>query len=202
MPLVVVQDGAPELWNLVGEACRARGLKPAAQVIDRYHLDERLAAVIEQTAGCDRSAFFMRERWARSLNNSDTAIDRIGRELDQLYWYFARDHSPPQGLAPYLRKVVKGGNLSELVGHIEYVCRNRRRLRYASVMRRGLPQGSGVAEGACKSVVTTRFKRSGQRWFERGLSSCLALRAMHLNQRLRPCFDRIAPSYSREVRML
>jgi hypothetical protein len=44
-------------------------------------------------------------------------------------------------------------------------------------------------EGACKSVITMRFKRSGQRWFEEGLSPCLQLRALHLNARLRPCFD-------------
>jgi hypothetical protein len=46
-----------------------------------------------------------------------------------------------------------------------------------------------VTEGACKSVITMRFKRSGQRWFEHGLSPCLQLRALHLNERLRPCFD-------------
>ena len=53
----------------------------------------------------------------------------------------------------------------------------------------GLDRTGAVTEGACKSVVTMRFKRSGQRWFQHGLSPCLQLRALHLNARLRPCFE-------------
>jgi hypothetical protein len=34
-------------------------------------------------------------------------------------------------------------------------------------------------------------KRSGQRWFESSLSPCLALRALHLSERLRPCFAKL-----------
>jgi len=38
--------------------------------------------------------------------------------------------------------------------------------------------GSGVTEGACKSLITRRTKRSGQRWRERGIEAVLALRSI------------------------
>ncbi|HEY0992468.1 MAG TPA: hypothetical protein VGD80_35690, partial [Kofleriaceae bacterium] len=49
-------------------------------------------------------------------------------------------------------------------------------------------RGSGPPATACKSVVTMRFTRSGQRWLESGLAPCLSLRALYLSERLRPCF--------------
>jgi hypothetical protein len=67
-------------------------------------------------------------------------------------------------------------------------------MRYATSLRCGYPIGSGPTEGACKSVVTMRFKRSGQRWLESGLAPCLSLRALHLSDRLRPCFARLQAS--------
>lgn len=45
-----------------------------------------------------------------------------------------------------------------------------------------LPIGSGVAEAACKTVVSTRAKRSGMRWTPDGLDALLALRTAVLNQ--------------------
>ncbi len=77
---------------------------------------------------------------------------------------------------------------------------NRRRMHYAAAGRVGFPIGSGVTEGACTSMITVRCKRGGQRWRERGLTACLALRAQHLNDRLRPCFAQVRASYMREVR--
>ena len=38
------------------------------------------------------------------------------------------------------------------------------RFRYASIAKLGLHIGSGVTEGACKSLVTARVERSGRRW--------------------------------------
>ena len=42
--------------------------------------------------------------------------------------------------------------------------------RYASLSALGLHKGSGVTEGACKSLITKRTKRSGQRFRPRGMS--------------------------------
>ena len=41
--------------------------------------------------------------------------------------------------------------------------------------------GSGIAEAACKTVVSTRAKRTGMRWTPEGLDAVLALRTTVLN---------------------
>lgn len=41
--------------------------------------------------------------------------------------------------------------------------------------------GSGIAEAACKTVVSTRAKRAGMRWTPEGLDAVLALRTAVLN---------------------
>jgi hypothetical protein len=44
------------------------------------------------------------------------------------------------------------------------------------------PKQSGIAEAACKTVVSTRAKRSDMRWTPKGLDALLALRTSVLNQ--------------------
>src|SRR5439155_21693421 len=43
--------------------------------------------------------------------------------------------------------------------------------------------GSGVIEAGCKTVIASRFKRSGMFWSLRGANSILALRCSYLNAR-------------------
>jgi hypothetical protein len=71
-----------------------------------------------------------------------------------------------------------------------------RALHDCDYQRRGLPIGSWVTEGACKSVVNVRAKRSGQRWSQRGLTAALHLRAMHESYR----FDGSWSFFSRRYR--
>jgi hypothetical protein len=42
--------------------------------------------------------------------------------------------------------------------------------------------GSGIAEAACKTVVSTRAKRAGMRWTPEGLDAVLAARIAVLNE--------------------
>jgi len=192
VPISVVQDGAPELWNLVEVLRRRTGLALPLELIDRFHVDERLAEICDCLTFAGRE---LREAWHLQLNRSDTAIERIVRRLDQLIWHStlgATDGDPPPR---YWKRLgvhrLLGERLGIVSGHVEYLRNNRNRIRYASSLLRGLPIGSGPTEGACKSVVTMRFKRSGQRWFESGLAPCLSLRALHLSERLRPCFAKL-----------
>jgi hypothetical protein len=41
--------------------------------------------------------------------------------------------------------------------------------------------GSGIAEAACKTIVSTRAKRSGMRWTPEGIDALLPLRTSVLN---------------------
>ena len=63
----------------------------------------------------------------------------------------------------------------------EYFRTNTERMRYPSFRAQGMHLGSGIAEAACKTVVSTRAKRSGMRWTPAGLDAILALRTSVLN---------------------
>lgn len=54
-------------------------------------------------------------------------------------------------------------------------------MNYPRYLRMGFHIGSGVAEGACKHVIQTRFKRTGMRWSRPGAENLLALRSLHVN---------------------
>ena len=198
VPICVVQDGAPELWNLT-EGMRIRYAIPIAhEMIDRFHVDERIAEVCELATRYPPTARELREAWRCQLDRSDTAIDRIIRRLDQLVWHVQLGQTDGARTPTFWRSrnrfSIPPADLSTINSHLEYLRNHRQRLRYATSRRCGLPIGSGATEGACKSVVTMRFKRSGQRWFESGLAPCLSLRALHLSDRLRPCFAKLQAS--------
>jgi hypothetical protein len=50
--------------------------------------------------------------------------------------------------------------------------------------------GSGVIEAGCKTVIASRFKRSGMFWTVRGANAILALRCCHLNARFEDYWER------------
>lgn len=195
LPVTVVQDGAPELWGLVMQMCVRHGVVPACELIDRFHVDERIAKVCELVTWDAPTARTLRESWHMCLDRSDTAIDRICRRIDELLDHVLLgaldDDPPPEFWRTRARRRLSAETQRIVSGHVEYFRNHRQRIRYATSLRHGYPIGSGPTEGACKSVVTMRFKRSGQRWFESGLSPCLSLRALHLSDRLRPCFAKL-----------
>jgi hypothetical protein len=77
-----VQDGAPELWNLVDAWLERHRLVATAKLIDRYHVDERLAQICESLAVDDVTARALYCQWRTQLDRSDTAIDRNRTEID------------------------------------------------------------------------------------------------------------------------
>lgn len=56
-------------------------------------------------------------------------------------------------------------------------------MNYPRYQRMGFHIGSGVAEGACKHVIQSRFKRAGMRWSRPGAEKLLALRDLHVNDK-------------------
>jgi hypothetical protein len=165
LPIVVVQDGAPEMWNLMRPALRGIGVRKWREVIDRYHASEHMAAaleLVERDAAVRRRVF---RQWQASLDNSDGSIYRIVR------WIEKRTTSRKHWL--------------KVVPHSEYLHAHATRMKYAMLRRDGMPMGSGVTEGACKSLIMMRTKRSGQRWQQDGLAAVLAVRALYQSERLK-----------------
>jgi hypothetical protein len=157
--VAIVQDGAPEMWNLMRPTLRRAGVKKWIERYDRYHVEQRLAAVLEALEPDAARRAEIWNRWRASLSNDDRAIYRICAWIEARRWTCsvqARRQIAPHSM--YLLMMNK--------------------MRYAGLRRFGIPMGSGVTEGACKSLITQRTKRSGQRWRERGIESVLALRSI------------------------
>ena len=176
MRVAVMQDGAPELWNLVRDGLgRLRGLgllRRWEEGIDLYHLLERLGEAFD-CLGRDDKAMTL-ERWRDDLLSDDGAIDSI---LAYLSFY---------------RHDLKKKARTALDEHLTYIENNKDRMKYAKLLRRGLPLGSGVTESAAKNVIGLRAKRSGQRWSQPGLRGVLTLRALLKSERLHPFWTRLS----------
>jgi hypothetical protein len=201
LPIVVVQDGAPELWNLVEEWFENFGLPIKMKLLDRYHLFERLAQVAELLERDQRGRWLLLDKWRTALDRSDTAIKRICKEIeDRVYEPMPRRRFPI-GIDWPLERTPKIPTYKEraIDGHLTYCKNHRDKMRYASAREHGYPVGSGPTEGACKSVIAARLKRSGQRWFEHGASACLQLRTLYLNGRLRRAFELFGELRRREI---
>lgn len=157
--VAIVQDGAAEMWNLMRPTLRRAGVKKWVERYDRYHVEQRLAAVLEVLEPCPAKRASIWSRWRASLSNDDHAIYRIHS------WIEARERT----CSPRQRRLISP--------HMGYLLMMNK-MRYAALKRLGIPMGSGVTEGACKSLITARTKRSGQRWRERGIEAVLALRSI------------------------
>jgi hypothetical protein len=180
--LGVLQDGAPELWNLVREALEAEPqVSGWDEGIDIYHLYEHLGTALKliEPNKAERKATMA--RWQEMLRDHDYAIDVI--EIVLLESYF---QLPP-------------AKASELWEELVYIRNNKDRMRYVRLRRRGLPLGSGITEGACKSVIGRRAKGCGQRWHEQGLGGALTLRAIHRSERLPRFWRSFARLYTARI---
>lgn len=206
LPVVVVQDGASELWGLIGEWLERFGITPTMKLIDRYHVEERLAQTAAAVEADPAAARTLLDGWRALLDRSDSAIRRIQMQIGARLYAPKSEQPPvlegavlpwPEGFGrtgpvePFDRtKKLLGGEAARIAEtNLRYFERPSSFFHYATARKRGFPIGSGVTEGGCKSVIASRFKRSGQRWFDSGAAPCLHLRTMHLNARLRPSFQ-------------
>jgi hypothetical protein len=180
----VLQDGAPEMWNLVCSGLRELvNVRKWYEAIDRHHVLERLADVL---AICKFTQAWRADKlagWNDQLDRDDGAIDEIRRHVRQLY------------------DTHRGDTRRALEKHDTYFENNHERMRYASLRAAGLPVASGVTEGACKSLVMIRAKRCGQRWHVAGIRSVLTVRALDMSDRLRPVFDLFAHDYTASIKV-
>ena len=179
----LMQDGAPEMWNLTRDALKhVVGVENWLEGIDRYHLNERLGEILRIVEpDADTRARHLAQ-WNDEFDTDDATIDRIGMWLaDQIPWH-------------------TGGELEKLEEHWTFLLNNNDRMRYASLRKAGLPCGSGATEGACKSLVMTRAKRCGQRWRDDGVNAVLTLRAIYMSERLQTFWTQLANDYTADVR--
>jgi hypothetical protein len=152
--LVVLGDGATWIWNLAHEL-----FPQAVQIVDRFHVKERLSQVAKSIYGETSDEA---KRWA----------ERRHRELDEGRW--------KKLLAALLRHALHSKAARDC---LQYLRRNRPRMRYPEFHDHGLCTSSGVVEAGCKGVIGTRLKRAGMHWSVRGANAIIALRCCKLSGR-------------------
>ena len=150
-------DGAPWIWNLMGEQ-----FPNAVQILDFYHASEHLwklgnALYGEGTERTKRFASYKQDQVkAGEVNKVIAALKRL--------------------------KVADRDKQNKIRLEIGYLQENKDRMQYPIYRERGYHIGSGVVESACKQFGA-RLDQAGMRWIEPGAGAIAALRALKLSGR-------------------
>ena len=160
---VVLGDGAAWIWNIAQE------LAPQAiQIVNRFHVKEHLSGVTKAIYGTASEAG---KRWAQ----------RRHEELDAGRW------------RPLVAALARQAPHSEEARNcVQYLQRNRERMRYPEFHAQGLCTSTGVVEAGCKLAIGTRLKRAGMHWTVRGSNAIIALRCCKLSGRFEDFWERRA----------
>jgi hypothetical protein len=163
---VVLGDGAPWIWNLADEHC-----PDALQIVDRFHAKAHLSDVAKALYGPTSD---LTQAWAHKRHTELEAgdLDALLRAL--------RTHALVNDEA---RKCV------------DYIERNRHRMRYPEFRAQGLCTSTGVVEAGCKVAIGTRLKRAGMHWTVQGANAIIALRCAKLSGRFEDFWERRSQPY-------
>ena len=160
---VVIGDGAPWIWNVADEL-----FSDAIQIVDIYHAKGHLCDVAKAIygPGTDLAA-----RWGKARRDELDAgrIDAILTELR-----------------------ARSEHCEEARKCIDYLTRNRHRMRYPEFRAQGLCVSSGVVEAGCKLAIGARLKRAGIHWTVAGANAIIALRCCKLSGRFEDFWERRA----------
>ena len=160
---VVLGDGAPWIWNLADEQ-----FPGATQIVDLYHAKGHLWDVAKAIYGAGSD---LGEQWAKQRRD----------ELDK---------GQIDAVLAALRVHAEAND--EARKCLDYVTRNRHRMRYPEFRAQGLCVSTGVVEAGCKTAIGTRLKRSGMHWTVAGADAIIALRCCKLSGRFEGFWERRA----------
>jgi len=166
LKVVKLADGAEENWRFLDHLDLGLHMADQAQVeqvsiTDFYHGADHLQQacdVIWGAGSVDSKAEFARLRTL--LKEDDTGVDKIMSRLR------------------YRASRLRGRTREQLEKALTYFRNQRDRMYYATYRQANLPIGSGVVEAACKTLVSSRLKRSGMRWGMAGGQAVLTLRSV------------------------
>jgi hypothetical protein len=154
--LCIIGDGAKWIWN------RARELfSSAVQILDYYHLSERLHRVALAQFYDDP----LKEREWVEATKARLFFGYLDWVLMDL-----------EGMKP--RDEEAAEEIQKLLGYLQG---NQSRVKYGALRRKGYPIGSGGIESANKFISHVRLKRSGAWWYVERANEMLALRCAKYN---------------------
>ena len=159
--IVIVSDGAPWIENT---ADRVFGRGNVTYILDQFHVLETLRAAV------------------RAMEPDPAAEERRYERLKSLV--------KAGEVEPVIRELSRHATWHEEVSKcVGYFRNNLHRMRYDECRAKGMPVGSGVIEGGCKSVICGRMKKGGARWSLDGANSIMALRCCSLNNQMTDFFE-------------
>jgi hypothetical protein len=169
LPVVLLADGAAEMWNLLGAHLNERTLGVApVELVDVWHVLEYVAAAAKLLDARGRTEPGSFRRWKAMLLEGGRDGARSVR--DALDATGGRELRDADGQRP-------------VHDAIRYLDNRTSRMDYAGARARGLAIGSGAVEATCKSLVAIRMKRAGSRWKAPTGNEVLTLRALQLSDR-------------------
>jgi hypothetical protein len=151
--VVVLGDGAEWVKNVAG-----MHFARAILIIDLYHAREHVSDLCWILFGSNKKRMERERRRHRALLDAG----RVEKIILHARRYLPAD--------PELKKAAKV--------EIQYLEKNKERMRYAEFREEGLFVGSGVVEAGCKTVIGQRLKQSGMEWTLRGANAIIALRCV------------------------
>ena len=168
---IIVGDGAPWIWERVGELIKAVGYsrEKVTEVVDLYHARQRLHAFADEVKS------FSERQKTRWLNKMRGLLDQ-GRIRDmetEFSIYF------------------KGCNSKKPRKIAAYFSTHANRMAYARYRRMAIPLGSGAVESCVRRLVNLRLKGNGIFWTETNAEQVLHLRGQYLAGRWNEFVDRI-----------
>ena len=166
LTVVKLADGAEENWRFLdhldlGLDAAAREQGEQVSITDFYHGADHVQQacdVIWGAGSVESQAEFARLRTL--LKEDATGVDKI---IGRLRYRVSR---------------LRGRQREQREKALTYFRNQRERMRYAAYRQANLPIGSGVVEAACKTLVSSRLKRSGMRWGIAGGQAVLTLRSV------------------------
>lgn len=156
---VGVADGAKDNWLYLETVTKE-------QVVDFYHATQYIWKAAEALFAGTPRACEMRpwvDDWCHRLKHEEGAAEAFIDDLRARGTALGRNRFPAEvdAALTYFGNQVKGG-----------------RMKYAGLVGRNIPIGSGVTEAACKVLVKQRLCGSGMRWKERGAAAVLSVRCL------------------------
>jgi hypothetical protein len=187
LPVILLADGAPELWNLFARhlSCETLGVKPI-ELVDAWHALEYVAAAARLLESRGKAWPGSFRRWRTWLLTQPGGVERVLEALRRAGLRDAQDESGGRPVGDAIR----------------YLEERSARMNYAAAREAGLPIGSGAVEATCKSLVTLRMKRPGSRWKPTTGNEILQLRALQLSDRWDAAIPRVLEPLRRPVHAL
>ena len=172
--LVAIADGAKDNWTFL-----EKSFPSSIKILDFYHAAEHLKTALDLSYKDQSLARQYFEEYRTILRHDANGIDRVIKFLES-----AQQAQPDN---------------EELMREINYFKNNRDRCNYKQFADNNYPIGSGIVEAACKTIVSSRLKKSGMAWRWIGGQAIMNLRSYLKSGLFDQLWDCLESIYKRPI---